>query len=99
MPRCGRRNALDGAAWAGRSRSAGAPQAHAEPSRSPAGADVDDRTSARSEERRVGKECRYREKCGHGQKTGMDLQGEGNGLLSSQDDAGLDELASTALGQ
>ncbi|MFA1818663.1 stage V sporulation protein D [Virgibacillus oceani] len=41
----------------------------------------------------------YIENFGFGQKTGIDLQGEGNGILFNREDVGSVELATTAFGQ
>ena len=51
--------------------------------------------------RRIGKEklFEYIEKFGFGEKTGIDLNGEGSGILFSLDRVGPVELATTAFGQ
>ena len=51
--------------------------------------------------RRIGKETlfKYIEKFGFGEKTGVDLNGEGSGILFSLDRVGPVELATTAFGQ
>ena len=48
--------------------------------------------------RRIGKETlfKYIEKFGFGEKTGIDLNGEGTGILFSLDRVGPVELATTA---
>ena len=51
--------------------------------------------------RRLGKEklFEYIDKFGFGEKTGVDLNGEGSGILFSLDKVGPVELATTAFGQ
>lgn len=51
--------------------------------------------------RRIGKETlfKYIDKFGFGEKTGVDLNGEGSGILFSLDKVGPVELATTAFGQ
>jgi len=51
--------------------------------------------------RRIGKETlfKYIEKFGFGEKTGIDLNGEGSGILFQLDKVGPVELATTAFGQ
>ena len=50
--------------------------------------------------RRIGKDTlfKYIEKFGFGKKTGIDLNGEGSGILFSLDKVGPVELATTAFG-
>ena len=51
--------------------------------------------------RRLGKDklFEYIDKFGFGEKTGIDLNGEGSGILFSLDKVGPVELATTAFGQ
>ena len=51
--------------------------------------------------RRLGKEnlFRYIDKLGFGKKTGIDLNGESNGILFSLDKVGPVELATSSFGQ
>ena len=50
---------------------------------------------------RLGKETlfSYIEKFGFGQKTGVDLNGEGSGIIFDLEDVGPVELATTSFGQ